>query len=94
MAMDTTPDHLEYMGLSFFLDQRTGASGTTTFIGHTGSQAGFRAFVEFNPADRKAVIAAFNTSHASGHSETETDRVRRSRDGFNRLREQAFGILR
>jgi CubicO group peptidase (beta-lactamase class C family) len=94
VAMNTEPDYLEYMGLSFFLDQRTGPSGTTTFMGHTGSQAGFRAFVEFNPARRKAVIAAFNTSHASGHSETETERVRRSRDGFNALREQGFGILR
>jgi CubicO group peptidase (beta-lactamase class C family) len=94
VAMNSEPDYLQYMGLSFFLDQRTGPSGTTTFIGHTGSQAGFRAFVEFNPTNRKAVIAAFNTSRASGHSETETDRARRSRDGFNALREQAFGVLR
>lgn len=94
VAMNTEPVYLQYMGLSFFLDQRTGPSGTTTFIGHTGSQAGFRAFVEFNPTNRKAVIAAFNTSHASGRSETETDQARRSRDGFNALREQAFGILR
>lgn len=93
VAMNTAPDHLQYMGLSFFLDQRTGPSGTTTFIGHTGSQAGFRAFVEFNPTNRRAVIAAFNTSHASGHSETETDRARSSRDGFNALREQAFALL-
>ncbi len=78
VAMDTAPDHLEYMGLAFFLDQRTGPAGTTTFIGHTGSQSGFRAFMEFNPTNRKAVIAAFNTSHAPGHSETETDRARRS----------------
>jgi len=94
VAMNTEPDYLEYMGLSFFLDKRTGPSGTTTFMGHTGSQAGFRAFVEFNPTRRKAVIAAFNTSHAAGHSETETERVRRSHDGFDALREQAFGILR
>jgi CubicO group peptidase (beta-lactamase class C family) len=94
MAMDTARDRLEFMGLSFFLDRRTSPSGTTTFIGHTGSQAGFRAFIEFNPANRKAVIAAFNTSHASGHSESETDRARQSRDGFNALREQAFAILR
>ena len=91
--MNTAPDHLQYMGLSFFLDQRTGPSGTTTFIGHTGSQAGFRAFVEFNLTNRRAVIAALNTSHASGHSETETDRARSSRDGFNALREQAFALL-
>src|SRR2546426_2061737 len=93
VAMNTAPDHLQYMGLSFFLDQLTGPSGTTTFIGHTGSQAGFRAFVEFNPTNRRAVIAALNTSHASGHSESETDRAHRSRDGFNALREQAFALL-
>ena len=93
VAMNAEPGYLQYMGLSFFLDQRTGPSGTTTFIGHTGSQAGFRAFVEFNPTNRKAVIAALNTSHASGHSESETDRAHRSRDGFNALREQAFALL-
>ncbi|PYS63079.1 MAG: hypothetical protein DMF74_11390 [Acidobacteria bacterium] len=93
VAMNAEPRYLQYMGLSFFLDQRTGRSGTTTFIGHTGSQAGFRAFVEFNPTNRKAVIAALNTSHASGHSESETDRAHRSRDGFNALREQAFALL-
>jgi len=41
----------------------------------------------------RAVIAALNTSHASGHSESETDRAHRSRDGFNALREQAFALL-
>ncbi len=29
VAMDTAPDYLEYMGLAFFLDQRTGPAGTT-----------------------------------------------------------------
>jgi len=57
----TTPDsaaHAEWMGLSFFVLPR----GTSTLIGHTGSQAGFLAFMYFNPATKAAVVAAFNTN--------------------------------
>ncbi|HVT39634.1 MAG TPA: serine hydrolase domain-containing protein [Gemmatimonadaceae bacterium] len=46
------------MGLSFFLYPR----GTERIIGHTGSQAAFRAFLYFNPRTRRVVIAAYNTS--------------------------------
>jgi CubicO group peptidase (beta-lactamase class C family) len=92
--VETTPDHFQAMGLSFFLDRRTLPSGSITFVGHTGSQAGFRAFVEFNPHNGRAVIAAFNTSHDSGHNATENDRAQRSRNGFNALREQSFQLLR
>jgi CubicO group peptidase (beta-lactamase class C family) len=45
------------VGLSFFSVQR----GHTTFIGHTGNQAGFRAFLFINPNTGAAVVAAFNT---------------------------------
>jgi CubicO group peptidase (beta-lactamase class C family) len=48
-----------YMGLSFFLIGPADAP----VIGHTGSQAGFRAFMFFNPRTRTAVIAAFNTTN-------------------------------
>jgi CubicO group peptidase (beta-lactamase class C family) len=51
----------QWMGLSFFVLDR----GGTRLLGHTGSQAGFRAFVYFNPANRMAVIAAFNTTNSS-----------------------------
>jgi CubicO group peptidase (beta-lactamase class C family) len=47
----------ESIGLSFFVVQ----GGSATFIGHTGSQAGFLAFIYFNPANGKAVVAALNT---------------------------------
>src|SRR5215813_10236596 len=87
VAMDESSDRPEAMVLSFFLAPRNLSSGSVTFIGHTGSQAGFRAFLEFNPVDGTAVIAAFNTSHESGHNETETNAERKSRDGFNALRE-------
>lgn len=53
----------EFMGLSFFLDPRGTGADTVTLVGHTGSQAGFRAFVYFNPHTRTAVIAAFNTAN-------------------------------
>jgi hypothetical protein len=81
------------MGLSFFLDPRTLSSGPITFIGHTGSQAGFRAFFVFNPLTGTAMIAAFNTSYEAGHNETETNAARKSFAGFNALREQSFSLL-
>ncbi|MGH7709801.1 MAG: serine hydrolase domain-containing protein [Gemmatimonadaceae bacterium] len=49
------------MGLSFFIHPR----GESTIIGHTGSQAGFRAFLYINPKTRDAMIAAYNTSNES-----------------------------
>jgi CubicO group peptidase (beta-lactamase class C family) len=45
------------VGLSFFCVRR----GHTTFVGHTGNQAGFRAFMFLNPDTGAAVAAAFNT---------------------------------
>ncbi|HEX3867307.1 MAG TPA: serine hydrolase domain-containing protein [Gemmatimonadaceae bacterium] len=48
------------MGLSFFILRR----GDRTILGHTGSQAGFRSFLYFDPVARTAVIAAFNTTNA------------------------------
>jgi CubicO group peptidase (beta-lactamase class C family) len=52
------------MGLSFFIHPR----GEQTIIGHTGSQAGFRAFLYFNPSTRSAIIAAYNTTNYSRHA--------------------------
>jgi CubicO group peptidase (beta-lactamase class C family) len=52
-------DPNESMGLGFFILR----SGKDTFIGHTGSQAGFRAFLWINPANSTAVIAAINTEN-------------------------------
>ena len=51
-------DQSESIGLSFFVVKR----GRATFIGHTGSQAGFLAFLYLNPANGAAVVAAFNTA--------------------------------
>ncbi len=46
------------MGLSFFLYPR----GSERIVGHTGSQAGFHAFLWFNPRTKRVVVAAFNTA--------------------------------
>jgi CubicO group peptidase (beta-lactamase class C family) len=50
-------DKSESMGLSFFVEKR----GAVTLIGHTGSQAGFRAFMYLNPATGAGVVAVVNT---------------------------------
>jgi CubicO group peptidase (beta-lactamase class C family) len=54
----TVSDQSESIGLSFFILRR----GQSTFIGHTGSQAGFLAFFYLNPENGKSVVVAFNTS--------------------------------
>lgn len=72
----------EWEATSFFVYRK----GDATIVGHTGSQAGFRAFVYWNPATRDAVIAAFNTSN-------EVD-SRASSRGFTSLREVAWTMLR
>jgi CubicO group peptidase (beta-lactamase class C family) len=93
VAVNTAPDHQQWMGLSFFLDPRKTPSGTITFIGHTGSQAGFRAFMEFNPGNGRAVIAAFNTSHDSDGNEAANRAVQKSFEAYNALREKSFELL-
>jgi CubicO group peptidase (beta-lactamase class C family) len=71
----------EWEASSFFVYHRGGA----TIVGHTGSQAGFRAFFYWNPATKDAVIAAFNTSN-------EVDPAASSR-AYMGLREVAWTLL-
>jgi hypothetical protein len=68
------------MGLSFFVVRRQGA----TLIGHTGSQAGFRSFLFFNPATSAVVIAAFNTTNESSPA----------RAAYSRMYEAALTLIR
>ena len=56
---DPAAEHSESMGLSFFLVR----DGEHSLIGHTGSQAGFRAFFYFQPEKETAVILVFNTAN-------------------------------
>ena len=68
------------MALSFFVIHR----GPTTIIGHTGSQAGFRSFLFFNPATSATIIAAFNT----------TNEAAPARAAYARMYEAALALLR
>ena len=56
----------QWMGLSFFVLKK----GDKTVLGHTGSQAGFRSFLYFNPLTSSAVIAAFNTTNFAQSART------------------------
>lgn len=51
------------VGLSFFLDREPGGR---RIVGHTGSQANFRSFLEFDPERRTAWVMVFNTSVDDG----------------------------
>ena len=66
------PINPQFMGMSFFLLPRRFGRDTITFVGHTGSQAGFRAFFYWNPHTGDAVIAAFNTSNNARERESGT----------------------
>ena len=57
-SIDGSSIESDSLGLSFFIVRR----GQTRFVGHTGEQAGFRAFLYINPATGSGVVAAFNTS--------------------------------
>ncbi|MFL5614218.1 MAG: serine hydrolase domain-containing protein [Gemmatimonadaceae bacterium] len=68
------------MALSFFVVHR----GSATLLGHTGSQAGFRSLLFFNPMTRTAIIAAFNT----------TNEAAPARAAYTRMYEAALALLR
>ncbi len=68
------------MGLGFFLLDDGGA----TLVGHTGSQAGFLAFLGLTPAPKAAAIVAFNTNV----------QLPRGRTAFPRIMQAALPLLR
>ena len=78
--MSEAPVAPDSMALSFFVVHR----GTTTILGHTGSQAGFRSFLFFNPANKSVVIAAFNTTNDASPART----------AWTRMYEAALALLR
>jgi CubicO group peptidase (beta-lactamase class C family) len=61
MAQSYESNPQQWMGLSFFIRDRNGQR----ILGHTGSQAGFRSFFYFDPANGAAVIAAFNSTNVT-----------------------------
>lgn len=66
----------EYMGMVFFTIQNTpeGAAAPTRYIGHTGDQAGFTAFVYIDPKTGTAAI--YNNNTAGDHAFGLRERVR------------------
>jgi CubicO group peptidase (beta-lactamase class C family) len=80
-AAKTSPDKSESMALSFFIVRR----GSTRFVGHTGSQAGFLAFIYVNPANGAGVAAAFNTSNDVGSGPGQS--------AFQTIREAALKLI-
>ncbi|MEO5798964.1 MAG: serine hydrolase domain-containing protein [Gemmatimonadales bacterium] len=57
MWTQIVPAGSEAMGMSFFLQHE----GDRRFVGHTGSQAGFRAFFYLDPDRRTSIIGVVNT---------------------------------
>jgi CubicO group peptidase (beta-lactamase class C family) len=72
----------EAMGLCFFLE----AYGGHRYVGHTGSQKAFQAFIYVDPLTRTGAIAAFNST---GGGPVATARPA-TRQILNRLRERMF----
>lgn len=77
-SRDLVRKQVDHIGLSFFIQRR----GSRKILGHTGSQAGFHAFLYFDPAAHAGIIAVFNT--ANGVT---------SDDALFELREAAIGLL-
>jgi CubicO group peptidase (beta-lactamase class C family) len=69
------------VGLSFFVLWRNGVR----FVGHTGSQAGFRAFAYLEPASGAVVVAAFNTRNERRGEESAA--------GMRRIRDAALALI-
>ena len=69
------------MGMSFFILWRDG----TRFVGHTGTQAGFRSFFYLNPATAGAVIAVLNTRNEARPEESSA--------GFREIRDRALALI-
>jgi len=79
----------EFMGLSFFLYPRGAGAAALTLVGHTGHQAGFATFFVMTPRNGRALLAAFNTSHA----EADPDAYGKSNLGFSSLVQQALKVV-
>lgn len=80
MAQSYESNPQQWMGLSFFIRDRNGQR----ILGHTGSQAGFRAFFYFDPKNGSAIIAAFNTTNTASPASAAQ----------RRMQEAAFDLLR
>lgn len=66
-AADYDPSVNEQMGKSFFVIDAKGADGRSRrYVGHTGSQEGYRVFIYILPDSGAAAIMAVNTTMSPG----------------------------
>lgn len=67
------PGLVESMGRGFFVidfdADNDGATPSRRFIGHTGTQMGFRCFIYFDPSTGAAALIALNTRAREGYRE-------------------------
>lgn len=75
----------ESMGLCFFLEDYGGAR----YVGHTGSQKAFQAFIYIDPVARAGALAAFNSTGVSRDGPPRPA----TREILNRLRERMFAEI-
>jgi CubicO group peptidase (beta-lactamase class C family) len=80
----------DHMGLLFFVEDNFDQH----FIGHSGTQNGFRTHFFLNPATRSAYIVAFNTWTYGTTSDPEATTHRLDEDIKNYLFERVFPIAR
>ena len=83
-----------WMGMSFFLYPSNSGGEEVAFVGHPGHQAAFRSFMVFNPQNRRAVIAAFNTDYEGDSTLAAQEAFRKSNQGFDSMIEQALEVIR
>ena len=75
----------ESMALTYFLEEHEGV----TYVGHTGSQKAFQAFIYVDPATGTGAIAAFNTLGVQGEGPPRPA----TRQILYRLRERMFAEI-
>jgi CubicO group peptidase (beta-lactamase class C family) len=73
IAQGTTGSTTSSMGLGFFLTR----DGDFSLIGHTGSQAGFLAFLWVHPATSSAIVVALNTASSTRTTPAALDPIMR-----------------
>lgn len=80
----------DQMGLSFFLEENFGQR----FIGHSGTQNGFRTHIFINPSTRSGYIVAFNTWNFGSTADPEATTNRLDEEIKNYLFERVFSRAR
>lgn len=76
----------DHMGLSFFLEENFGQK----FIGHSGTQNGFRTHIFINPDTRSGYIVAFNTWNFGTSADPDATTNRLDEELKNYLFEKVF----